>query len=140
MEYDQDEHLGWFYSHKDSSRKEMFIPKNVQDQISCCYWLRLQDVKPDSKITIPVNADEKNWDVEVLTHGVKEMRINPVGVFQAVEVEPIILFEGFFVRRGKVRGWLSLDERRIPLVMKVKIPVLGEVVATLVEYLPGGGT
>ena len=137
MDYNQDEHIGRFYSRKDNSRKEMFIPQNVQDQISCCYWLRLQDLKPDSKIMIPVNADEKNWDLEVVTHGVKEMKIDPVGVFQAVEVEPIILFEGFFVRRGKVHGWMSMDERRIPLVMKVKVPVLGEVVATLAGYEPG---
>ena len=137
MEYDQDAHIGRFYSRKDKSRKEMFIPKQVQDQISCCYWLRLQDVKPASKISIPVNADEKNWDLEVVTHDVKEMKVDHVGVFQAIEIEPIILFEGFFVRRGKVRGWLSLDERHIPLVMKVKVPVLGEVVATLAGYDPG---
>ena len=137
MEYDQNEHVGRFYSRKDNSRKEMFIPQNVQDQISCCYWLRLQDLKPDAKILIPVNADEKNWDLEVVTHSVKEMKIEPVGVFQAVEIEPIIMFEGFFVRRGKVRGWMSMDERRIPLVMKVKVPVLGEVVATLAGYEPG---
>lgn len=140
MEYDQDAHVGRFYSRKDNSRKEMFIPRDVQDQISCCYWLRLQEIKPDSKIRIPVNADEKNWDLEVVTHGVKEMKIDPVGVFQAVEVEPIILFEGFFVRRGKVRGWMSLDERRIPLVMKVKVPVLGDVSATLAGYEPGAGS
>jgi Protein of unknown function (DUF3108) len=137
MEYDQEAHIGRFHSLKDHSRKEMFIPKNVQDQISCCYWLRLQEIKPDSKTLIPVNADEKNWDLEVVTHGMKEMKIDSVGVFQAVEVEPIIMFEGFFVRRGKVRGWISLDERRVPLVMKVKVPVLGEVVATLAQYKPG---
>ncbi len=137
MEYDQSKHIGLFYSRKDNSRKEMFIPQHVQDQISCCYWLRLQDLKPNSKTLIPVNADEKNWDLEVVAHGVKEMKIDPVGVFQAVEIEPIILFEGFFVRRGKVRGWMSMDERRIPLVMKVKVPVLGEVVATLAGYDPG---
>jgi hypothetical protein len=139
MEYDQEAHIGRFHSLKDHSRKEMFIPKNVQDQISCCYWLRLQEIKPDSKTLIPVNADEKNWDLEVVTHGVKEMKIDSVGVFQAVEVEPVIMFEGFFVRRGKVSGWISMDERRIPLVMKVKVPVLGEVVATLAGYEPGTG-
>jgi len=140
MEYDQNGHIGRFYSRKDNSRKEMFIPKHVQDQISCCYWFRLQDVQPDSKTRFPVNADEKNWDLEVITHGIKEMKIKNVGIFQAVEVEPIILFEGFFVRRGKVRGWMSMDEHRIPLLMKVKVPVLGEVVATLAGYEPGTGS
>jgi hypothetical protein len=112
MEYDQEGHVG-------------------------CYWLRLQDLKPDSKVMIPVNADEKNWDLEVVTKGVREMKIDDVGIFQALEVEPIVLFEGFFVRRGKVRGWMSMDERRIPLLMKVKVPVLGEVVAELAAYEPG---
>ena len=140
MEYDQEEHIGRFHSLKDNSRKEMFIPKHVQDQISCGYWMRLQDVGPGSKITIPVNADEKNWDLEVLTHDIKEIKLDGVGIFQAMEVEPIILFEGFFVRRGKVRGWMSMDERRIPLIMKVKIPVLGDVTATLTGYDPGSGS
>ncbi|HOE68204.1 MAG TPA: DUF3108 domain-containing protein [Candidatus Omnitrophota bacterium] len=137
MEYDQAEHLGRFFSKKDNSRKEMFIPKNVQDQISCGYYYRTLDVKPGTKASIPVNADEKNWDLEVLAHGTKEMTIGGIGVFEAVEVEPVILFEGFFVRRGKVRGWMSLDDRRVPLVLKVKIPVLGDVTATLIEYQPG---
>ena len=137
MAYDQDAHVGRYHSIKDNSDKEMLIPPHVQDQISCCYWLRLQDVKPDSKILIPVNADEKNWDLEVVTHSVKERKADGVGIFQAVEVEPIVMFEGFFVRRGNVRGWMSMDERRIPLVMKVKVPVLGEVSAYLTHYDPG---
>ena len=137
MEYDQDEHIGRFHSVKDNSDKEMFIPEHAQDQISCAYWLRLQHVGPGAKVLIPVNADEKNWDLEVVTHDVKEMKIEGVGTFQAVEVEPIVMFEGFFVRKGKVRGWLGMDECRIPLLMKVKVPVLGEVTAELTRYEPG---
>lgn len=137
MEYDQEEHIGRFYSFVDKTRKEMFIPLNVQDQLSCAYWFRLQDVKPNSKISIPVNADEKNWDLEAITHEIKEMSIDGIGNFQAIEVEPIILFEGLFVKRGKIRGWMSMDERRIPLMMKVKIPVLGDVTATLTHYEAG---
>ncbi len=137
MEYDQEKNLGQFFSRKDHSSKEMFIPQHVQDQISCAYWLRTQDVKPDGKVQIPVNADEKNWDLYVFTRGTKEMTIKGVGVFQSVEVEPVVMFEGFFVRRGKICGWMSLDERRIPLLIKVKVPVLGDVSATLVQYEPG---
>lgn len=137
MEYDQEKHLGQFYSRKDQSRKEMFIPQHVQDQISCAYWLRTQSVGPGSKFQIPVNADEKNWDLNVLLHGTKEMTLKGVGTFRAVEVEPVVMFEGFFVRRGKIRGWMGLDARRIPLTMKVRVPVLGDVSAKLVQYEPG---
>lgn len=137
MDYDQQKHLGRFHSKKDNGRKEMFIAKDAQDQISCGYYFRTVDVKPDSTASIPVNADEKNWDLKVLMHGIKPMKLKGVGEFQAIEVEPIIMFEGFFVRRGKIRGWMSMDERRIPLVLKVKVPVLGDVTATLVKYEPG---
>lgn len=137
MEYDQKKHIGKFYSYKDKTRKEMFIPKNVQDQISCGYWFRLQDIRPESKISIPVNADEKNWELQAVMHKVKKRKIKGVGIFQAMEVEPIFMFEGFFVRRGKIRGWVSMDERRIPLLMKVKVPILGDVKATLTKYDPG---
>ncbi len=136
MEYDPSKNVGRFFSKKDNSRKEMLIPKNVQDQISCGYYYRTLDVKPGTKAVIPVNADEKNWDLEVLAHNVAEMKIDGMGIFQALEVEPIIMFEGFFVRRGKVRGWMSMDERRIPLKLKVKVPVLGDVTATIVDYQP----
>ena len=91
----------------------------------------------EAKITIPVNADEKNWELNVVTHKIQERKVEGVGIFQAIEVEPILMFEGFFVRRGKVRGWMSMDERRIPLVMKVNIPVLGSVKAILTKYEPG---
>ena len=137
MEYDQEKHLGYYLSVKDGSRKEMWIPKDAQDQISCGFWFRLQDVKPDSQITIPVNADEKNWELNAVTRKIKSRKVEGVGTFQAIEVEPVIMFEGFFVRRGKVRGWMSMDERRIPLVMKVNIPVLGSVKAVLTKYEPG---
>jgi len=140
MEYDQEKHLGKFRSRKDRSQKEMFIPLHVQDQLCCAYWLRAQDTRPDLKVMIPVNADEKNWDLEVIMHDVKEMTLKGVGTFQTVEVEPIVMFEGFFVRRGKIRGWMSLDEHRLPLLMKVKVPVLGDVTATLVQYEPGQGS
>lgn len=139
MEYDQEGHLGHFYSFKDKTRKEMFVPQNVQDQLSCAYYFRLQNLQPDSRLSIPVNADEKNWDLQAVTRQIQPMEIKGVGSFQAIEVEPLIMFEGLFVRRGKIHGWMSMDEHRIPLVMKVKVPVLGNVIATLTEYRAGSG-
>ncbi len=137
MDYDQENHIGRFYSRKDNSRKEMLIPKNVQDQISCGFFFRTLDIRPDSKYLVQINADEKNWETEILTHKIKKMKIKKVGIFQAIEVEPVVMFQGFFVRRGKIRGWMSMDVRRIPLMAKAKVPVLGDITAVLAEYKPG---
>jgi len=137
MTYDQVNHTAHYYSRKNKSEKEMLIPKDVQDQLSCGYYFRTLDIQPNTSVFISVNADEKNWDLEVKLLDVDDMKIRKIGKFQALETEPIIKFQGVFVKRGKIRGWISLDERRIPLKMKVKVPVLGSVVAKLTEYVPG---
>lgn len=134
MEYDQTNHTAVYESRLNHSRKEMRIPPDVQDQLSCGFWFRLQEIQPGTEIFIPVNADEKNWSLRVKI--LKETKVELKGFpeFEAVEVEPEIRFQGIFVKRGKVRGWLSLDPRRIPLKMTVKIPVLGSITARLVNY------
>ncbi|MBI4115570.1 MAG: DUF3108 domain-containing protein [Candidatus Omnitrophica bacterium] len=136
MEYDQENHTASYYSRLNQSRKEMMIPPNVQDQLSCGFWFRLQDIRPGSKIYIPVNADEKNWDLEVKVLKKTRVKLSGFEEREAMEVEPEIQFQGLFVKRGKIRGWIGLDERRIPLKMRVKIPVLGSISAYLVEYNP----
>lgn len=134
MDYDQENHRAYYHSRKNGSRKEMMIPPNVQDQLSCGFWFRLQDIRPGAEILIPVNADEKNWDLRVKVLKETKVKLRGFEEWKAVEVEPEIQFQGIFVKRGKIRGWISLDERRVPLKMRVKIPVLGSVSASLVEY------
>lgn len=133
-DFDQDAHTAVYYSRTSGDRKHMLIPKNVQDQLSCGYWFRLQDMNPGDTIHIPVNADEKNWDLEVHVLQFERVTIKGVGVFNAVQVDPKIQFQGIFVRRGEVRGWMSVDEKRLPLMMKTKIPILGTVSAVLTGY------
>ena len=132
MEYDQEKHSATYFSRLNGSRKEMLIPPDVQDQLSCGFWFRLQRLEPHTQIYIPVNADEKNWDMEIKILG--RTHLPGFGTSEAMEVEPEIRYQGLFVKRGKIRGWIGLDERQIPLKMKVKIPVLGSISARLVEY------
>ena len=60
MEYDQEKHHATYFSRKNKSRKEMEIPPDVQDALSCGYWFRLQEVQSGTQVYIPVNSDEKN--------------------------------------------------------------------------------
>lgn len=137
MEYDQENHQATYFSRLNHSRKEMLIPPNVQDQLSCGYWFRLQPAEPGTRVDIPVNADEKNWDLKVKVLQKTQVEISGFPEWEALELEPQIQFQGIFVKRGKIRGWIGLDERRTPLKMQVKIPVLGSISARLVETRPG---
>lgn len=143
MEYDQEHHRAAYFSRRNGSRKQMQIPPDVQDQLSSGFWFRLQEIQPGSKVYIPVNADEKNWDMEVKILRKTNVRMAGArlprpytGEIEALEVEPEIQYQGIFVKRGKIRGWIALDEHRVPLKMRVKIPVLGSITARLVEYTP----
>ncbi len=54
MTYDQTNHKAHYLSRKNNSEKEMLIPENVQDALSCGYVFRTLDVKPQSSILVPV--------------------------------------------------------------------------------------
>ena len=135
--YDQASHRAVLLDEKGNQKKEMPVPESVQDEVSCGYWFRTLFLQPKTSIFIPVHAHEKNWNMEVKLYDKKKIKVPDIGEFEALEVEPLMEFQGIFVKRGRIRGWISLDSRRIPLRMKVKIPVLGHVTAELVEYFPG---
>ena len=125
---------------EDFRSEEVFedeISENVQDEVSCGYYYRTFAVEENSAFFIPVYVDGKNWNLEVKTGEIRPMHIGGIGHFQAMEIYPLMEFQGIFFRRGKITGWMSQDERRLPIKMKVRIPVLGNIVAVLSEYEAG---
>ncbi len=135
--YDPQQGLAKYFDAKKNLTQEMKIPAGTQDQLSCGYWARTLEPAPNSSVFIPVNADKQNWQLEVKFGETSAMDIPHVGTFQAMRMEPLMEFQGIFMRRGKAEGWVSQDPRRIPLKMKVRIPVLGNVRAELTDYKPG---
>jgi hypothetical protein len=134
IEFDQVNHKALYYSRKNKSKKRSLISKNVQDELSSAYWFRLQPLQEGATVHIPANADEKNWDLTVNILKTEKIKLGKLGQFEAFEVEPSARFQGIFIRRGKIRGWVSADEKRLPLMMKTKIPVLGTITVKLVDY------
>lgn len=137
IDYDQESHTARYESRRSGDIKEMLIPKNVQDQLSCTFWFRAQPMRPGEYIRIPVNMDEKNWKLEVEVQAIEMIEIDGFGKIAAIRAEPFAQFSGLFVRRGRAWGWMSADERRIPLMMKTKIPILGTITMIIKEYSLG---
>ncbi len=134
IEFDQENHKALYYSRKNKSKKRSLISKDVQDELSSAYWFRLQPLKAGETVHIPANADEKNWDLTVKILKKEKVDLGKLGTFEAFELEPSARFQGIFIRRGKIRGWISDDDKRLPLMMKTKIPVLGTITVKLVSY------
>ncbi len=137
IEFDQENHKALYYSRKNQSKKRSLISKDVQDELSSAYWFRLQPFDVGSTVHIAANADEKNWDITVKILGKEKIKMGKLGTFEAFTLEPSAKFRGIFIRRGKIRGWVSADEKKLPLLMKTKIPVLGTITVILVDYESG---
>jgi len=130
--YDQENHRAtWKHFRLGKSLEEhheekvMDIPPDVQDPLSSFYYLRsnLQDKKLEAGdvLSIPVNADRKNWEIKIKVLS-KETRRFQGKSRKVLIVEPEAWFQATFFRKGKVIVWLTDDEKKIPLYIQAKVP------------------
>jgi hypothetical protein len=140
VEYDQVNHRASYKSERRIKKKrtitdvKISIPPASQDPLSCLYYFRrlnADKIKTGHSIPILVNTEEKNWELEVKILETKHIEVLNMGDYNAVLVEPTAKFQGIFVRKGRIWIWLSTDERRLPLILKTKVPVVGTIYAHL---------
>jgi len=128
--YDQENHKGYYESLLNKSKKEFEIPEKVQDIVSSFYYFRTLDCKPESRLTLDVNADEKNWKVVMKIGKTEELELIRKGVHEVFCVEPKAPFKGVISKRSRAWVYFSVDEERVPMLIKIRIP-FGFVVGVL---------
>jgi hypothetical protein len=107
------------------------VPAGVQDVLSAFYYVRTLPLVAGSTLNIPTHDNRKSYDMEVKV--LKRERIEvPAGKFDCILVEPVLKSEGVFKSKGSILVWLSDDGRRIPVLVKSKIPV-GSISVSLVD-------
>ncbi len=105
----------------------------VLDMLTSLYYVRTQTLTPGTDIVFDIINREKQYPliVKVLK---KERVKTEAGTFDCVLVEPQIRGEGIFVAKGKsLKVWLTDDEYKMPVKMKVEV-FIGSVSAELLEY------
>ncbi len=109
----------------------------AQDIISAIYYLRTHDLYPGQVMNIKTHADHKNIDLEVRV-GERSRVDTPAGKFDCIEVEPLIVLDtGLYDhKKGKLLMYLTDDERRLPVMFKVKV-FFGSIVLALTEMVVG---
>jgi hypothetical protein len=105
------------------------IPFPVQDVLSSMVYIRTQELKVGAEFILDVNTKD-NWPLVVKV--VKRTTVKvPAGKFDTFLLEPAMRKEGIFVQKGKrLRIWVTADERKIPVLMKVEV-FFGHVTAAL---------
>ena len=111
-----------FKESKQKKRKVIPFVGEVQDALSCLYFLRGLPLEVGKECTIKVVTEEKCWDLVIKPIKKTKVKLRKLGKFDALLIEPTVDFEGLFVHDRKLKIWLD-EETKIPLMMLADIPI-----------------
>jgi len=132
-DFDQENHRAHFRSLTDKSEKNFDVPPGVQDTLSASYFFMLLPLEVGKRLEYPVCNNEKNYQLFVETQRKRRISVPAMKRKEAFYVQPYAKLKGKDVRKGRVSGYFSADERKIPLLAIVKAPVFTKVTAYLID-------
>ena len=109
----------------------------AKDGLAAFYYVRFVPLEVGRDVIIPHHSDQSSSSIVVKVHR-KETIDVPAGKFACIVIEPVMSAGGIFKNSGNLTIWVTDDARRIPVLMKSKIPV-GSIDAVLQEIKPGKG-
>jgi hypothetical protein len=115
-----------------SNGKEYDVAAGIHDVLSAFYYVRTKALPDGATLIVPTHDNEKSYEMEVQVLRREKAEV-PAGKFSCVVVEPKLKSEGIFKSKGSILVWLTDDERRIPVMVKSKVPV-GSISVRLTDY------
>jgi len=110
----------------------------AKDGLAAFYYVRFVPLEIGRDVVIPHHSDQATADIVVKVLA-RETIDTPAGKFNCIVIEPVMSAGGLFKNSGRLTIWVTDDARRIPVLMKSKIPV-GSIDAVLQEWKPGKPT
>jgi hypothetical protein len=127
-DFDHDKGKAYFKNAADGTSKIFDVPPGVQDSLTAAYMGRLLPLTPGKLFTFKVCNSEKVYDLYVsISH---RSRLYGRAVLHLV---PFARINGDEFREGRASGYVTDDEKRIPVEVVIKAPVFTSVTARLVE-------
>jgi hypothetical protein len=112
------------------------------DVLSAFFMLRARGVAPNQPLLVPLFDNGKRYVLRVDLLGREALDLPPPfgKKTPTIVVEPHLAEgTGLFVKEGRLRIWLTDDERRVPVRMRTKVAI-GSVSGDLESYRPRGAT
>jgi len=107
-----------------------------KDGLAAFYFVRHLPLEVGKDVVIAHHSDESSNDIIVKVYRKERIEV-PAGQFDCIVIEPVMAAGSIFKNSGKLTIWVTDDARRIPVLMKSKIPV-GSIDAVLQEIKPSG--
>lgn len=100
--------------------------------ISAFYRVRSMDLSGKQEMKFDAVSGKKRYSLRVIVHG-KESVETDLGKFDCIKVEPVLGDDGAFKAAGRLFIWITDDARRLPVLMRVKIPI-GSIKGELTDF------
>lgn len=120
-----------YINHLKNETKDFDISNFTLDPLSSLYYIRQLSLEVGKSVFVEIFDSKKLYKAEVQVLK-KETIKTPAGTFKTILIRPILQSEGIFSRKGDMLIWLSDDEKKIPVMLKTKVPV-GSIKAILVK-------
>lgn len=120
--FDHERSVAVYESLLNGSRKEITLPNHFHDLVSAIYWFRSLELIPGSIITASLYSDEKIYETDIHIGNVSDLEILKRGTYSCIKVEPKASFKGLLIKRGRIWAYMSTDQRRLPLLIKMTTP------------------
>jgi hypothetical protein len=112
--------------------REAAITPGAFDVLAAFYRVRTMPLQPGQRFFLESHDNRKNYPLRVTV--LRRERIEtPAGVFDCLVVEPTLRSGAFFKNEGKLTIWLTEDDRRMPVLMRSKLPI-GSISVELTEF------
>ena len=109
----------------------------VQDVISSLYYMRTMDLEVGKEYVFEAHSGDDTWPLKTKVIGKETVKVE-AGTFDCLILQPMLREDaGIFKAKGKLKVWVTNDERKMPVQMKSKIPV-GSICAELSKYKTEG--
>ena len=118
------------------NQKEIEVPACVHDEVAALALMRTRPLEPGQSVEIPVSNGKKFARVRVEAQAREEIK-TPSGVYTAVRYEAFLYRDVIYRRKARLFFWLSDDERRLPVQIRVDLGfLLGTVTLKLEKEEP----
>jgi hypothetical protein len=109
------------------------IPSGIQDVLSALYYVRTLDIETGDSYTVDAHSGDLSWPLTIKVLRKETVKV-PAGEFKCFVLEPGIRKNaGITNTSGKMLVWVTADEKKMPVFLRVKIPIIGSVVAELAK-------
>ena len=120
--FDHARSVATYHSRLSGDTWELPIPETFYDLLSVLIWFRAQPLQPGVPISVNIYTDEKIYDTKILVEEPEELELLKRGTFRCIVVEPKAAFKGLMVKRGRIWAYLTTDQHRLPLLVKLTTP------------------